>query len=274
MSTIQLASIVVLIATTAYAKPMTGSVESWEGRFTLKGDKIPLQIEGKPTLLLWLYQLEKEKKAKGICVGFSTENGDMILAPKPNENGTQPVYTGHIVLFGATGNVEIIVTYDVQGIGEQKRVEKYVYDGKVIKLTSQSHFIGKRRPIWKPVVSVPPADGVTLVKKLGPKDSIARLRIDSQKSAKVTIYRCTMEKTVHGPALPAKITMSFLHFPDCRRMDVGNHYLCVVRQNSGDDYELVRSDMLASAKKDAMYNCFWQGGSEAAKKVVAGASKK
>ena len=121
-------------------------------------------------------------------------------------------------------------------------------------------------------VPMPPTDGVRLVKELNSKDSIALLQIDSQKPAKVAIYRCSITQTVHGPGLPAQITMSFLHFPDCRRMDVRSRYLCVVRHSGGDDYELVRSDMLAGAAKTSMYNCFWPAESDEATQVMAGAN--
>ena len=149
MKKLLIACILALIVATAYAKPMTGSVESWEGDFKLKGEKISIKPEGKPKLFLWLYQLEKG--SKGTCIGFSRENGDMILVPKPNEKGVQPAYTGHIVLFGAKDLVEIIVTYDVQGDGGQKLVEKYTYDGNIVKLTSRSQYFGKHEPVWKSI---------------------------------------------------------------------------------------------------------------------------
>lgn len=37
----------------ADAKPMTGSVESWEGVFNLNGTNTPIRIAGLPTILLW-----------------------------------------------------------------------------------------------------------------------------------------------------------------------------------------------------------------------------
>ncbi len=142
-----------LVVATAYAKPMTGSVESWEGHFKLKGENTSIQIEGQPKLFLWLYQLEKG--SKGTCIGFSNENGDMILAPQPKEKGVQPVYTGHTILFGEKDIAEIIVSYDVQGNGGQKLVEKYTYDGKAIKLASRSQYFGKHEPIWKDITGEP-----------------------------------------------------------------------------------------------------------------------
>jgi hypothetical protein len=142
-----IAWILVLFVATIYAKPMTGSVKSWEGDFKLKGEKLSVQIEGKPKLFLWLYQLDKG--SKGTCIGFSRENGDMILAPNPNEKGIQPVYTGYVILFSKKDIAEIIVFYDVQGNGAGKLIEKYTYDGKVIKLTSRSQFFGRHEPVWK-----------------------------------------------------------------------------------------------------------------------------
>jgi len=64
----------------AVAKPMTAYVESWEGRFSPLPDHILIRVEGKPTLLLWLYQ--SDRGSKGTVVGFSTESGDMIVTPK------------------------------------------------------------------------------------------------------------------------------------------------------------------------------------------------
>jgi hypothetical protein len=130
----------------ARAQPMTVSVESWEGTFKIK-PHVVVHAEGMPKLLLWIYQLDKG--SKGTCIGFSRENGDMILAPPPNEKGVQPVYTGYSVVFEKKGIVEIIVTYDVQGNGRMKLVEKYTYDGKQVALASRSQFHGKHEPVWK-----------------------------------------------------------------------------------------------------------------------------
>ncbi|MBP11804.1 MAG: hypothetical protein CL397_15475 [Acidiferrobacteraceae bacterium] len=79
---------------------------------------------------------------------------------------------------------------------------------------------------------VPPDDGAALVKKLGAKDSIAFVRLDSMKPAMVTIYRCTADDTLYGPELPAQIVLTFPHFPDCRRMQLGSRYLCALRNVS------------------------------------------
>ena len=130
----------------AHAKPMTVSVDSWEGTFKIK-PHVVVDAEGGPKLLLWIYQLGKG--SKGTCIGFSRENGDMILSPTPTEKGVQPVYTGHSVLFDKKGIVEIIVTYDVQGNGGMRMAEKYTYDGKQVKLASRSTYHGRHDPVWK-----------------------------------------------------------------------------------------------------------------------------
>jgi hypothetical protein len=149
MKAVLVTCILGLLVATTYAKPMTSSVRSWEGDFKLTGRKIAVEPAGKPKLFLWLYQLDEG--AKGTCIGFSRENGDMALMPKPSEKGVQPVYSGHVVLFDEKGTAEIIVTYDVQGNGGQKWVEKYTYDGSIIKLASRSQYFGKHAPIWKDV---------------------------------------------------------------------------------------------------------------------------
>ncbi len=48
----------------------------------------------------------------------------MILAPRPQEKGVQPVYTGHSVFPSRTATVEVVVTYDVQGNGGMKMADK------------------------------------------------------------------------------------------------------------------------------------------------------
>ena len=149
MKMISVACVIAFAIATAYAKPMTDSVESWEGQFKLQSDKIVVQTEGNPKLILWQYQLEKG--SRGTCIGFSTENGDMILVPKPNAKGVQPIYAGYGIIFSGTDLVEIIVTYDIQGNGGQKLVERYTYDGKLIKLSSRSQYFGKTEPIWKDI---------------------------------------------------------------------------------------------------------------------------
>ena len=61
---------------------------------------------------------------------------------------------------------------------------------------------------------------------LGERDSIVVLQIDSMKPAKVAIDNCTVESTVYGIEPPSKIILSFLHFPNCRKLSVGRRYLC------------------------------------------------
>ena len=114
------------------------------------------------------------------------------------------------------------------------------------------------------------ADGRKLVNRLGERDSIVVLQIDSMKPAKVAIYNCTVESTVYGIEPPSKIILSFLHFPNCRRLSVGRRYLCAIRHGSGTGYELIRSDMLNTNDELAMYNCFWMADSKNANQVVAG----
>ena len=131
----------------AVAKPMTAYVESWEGRFSPLPDHILIRVEGKPTLLLWLYQ--SDRGSKGTVVGFSTESGDMIVTPKPNDKGVQPIYTGHYVAFGDKDVVEVVVTYDIQGNGGQKMVERYNYGNDSLQFASVSWYAGKYEKVWK-----------------------------------------------------------------------------------------------------------------------------
>ncbi len=114
------------------------------------------------------------------------------------------------------------------------------------------------------------ADGRKLVNGLGERDSIVVLQIDSMKPAKVAIYNCTVESTVYGIEPPSKIILSFLHFPNCRRLSVGRRYLCAIRHGSGTGYELIRSDMLNTNDKLAMYNCFWMADSKNANQMMEG----
>lgn len=58
----------------------------------------------------------------------------MMIAPKPEEKGIQPVYTGHFVSVTDEKTAYILVTYSVQGNGGWKVVERYVYDGETITL--------------------------------------------------------------------------------------------------------------------------------------------
>lgn len=130
-----------------HAKPMTSSVESWEGVFNITSSPMSIRAEGLPVLNLWTYNLDTG--SKGTCVGFSRENGDMILAPKPNAKGVQPIFTGYSILFDEGNIAQLILTYDVQGNGQMKRVEEYRYDGKQVSRVSSSIFHGKHDPVWK-----------------------------------------------------------------------------------------------------------------------------
>ncbi len=131
---------------TAHGKPMTGSVSSWEGEFSLSPEPIPIRVDGKPALTLWLYALKSG--SAGSAIGFSNEDGDMILVPHPNEKGVQPVYQSHAVTFTANGNAEIVVLYAIQGNGGQVRAEKYEYDGKTLRLVSKYRHGGRHDPVW------------------------------------------------------------------------------------------------------------------------------
>lgn len=97
-----------------------------------------------------------------------------------------------------------------------------------------------------------------IVDRLANTDSIVVLCLDSRKPAKVEIFRCTVEKTVHGPKPPELITLSFLHFPDCQRLSLGRCYLCAIRHGSGTGYTLIRSDMLVQGDDKDLYNCAWE----------------
>jgi len=136
-----------LVGASAFAKPMTSAVESWEGTFVLRSPHIPIKTDGEPSLFMWLYQLDQG--SKGTVVGFSNSDGDMIFTPHPQAKGVQPIYTGHSVFLVEAGIVEVVVTYDIQGNGGMKVAEKYVYDGKAIRLAAQSTFFGKTKPEWK-----------------------------------------------------------------------------------------------------------------------------
>lgn len=160
MRTILITAFGMIAGLAAQAKPMTGSVTSWEGTFALQPPHIVIKAEGAPTLCMWLYQLERG--SKGTAVGFSNSDGDMIWAPRPQGKGVQPVYTGHSVLLGGTGAVEVIVTYDVQGNGGMRMAEKYVFDGKSVRLAAQSTFFGKIKPEWKKTDGEPQGGGCSL----------------------------------------------------------------------------------------------------------------
>ena len=135
-----------MMATVVLAKPMTSSVNSWEGDFTLKNTKTPIRIKGLPTIILWEYELKSG--SKGTAIGFSTGDGDMIRAPKPQEEGIQPVYTGHFVLVNDDKTADILVTYAVQGNGGWKVVERYVFDGKTLTLKTVTMNGGKPDFEW------------------------------------------------------------------------------------------------------------------------------
>ncbi len=53
-----IAAVGILTSLGAQAKPMTGSVTSWEGTFVLQSPHIVIQAEGAAELFLWLYQLD------------------------------------------------------------------------------------------------------------------------------------------------------------------------------------------------------------------------
>ncbi len=136
----------IMMTTVALAQPMTSSVSSWEGDFTLKNTNTPIRIKGFPTIILWEYELKSG--SKGTTIGFSTGDGDMISAPKPQKKGVQPVYTGHFVSVIDDKTADILVTYSVQGNGGWKVVERYVYDGRTISLRGVTMNGGKPDFEW------------------------------------------------------------------------------------------------------------------------------
>ncbi len=102
---------------------------------------------------------------------------------------------------------------------------------------------------------------------LGEKDFVVILNIDSQKPAKVAIFHCTVKKILLGKKALEEITLSFLHFPNCRRLNVGSSYLCFIRHDLDTGYSLIRSDMIISNKKTDLYNYFWEIDSPQAKLI-------
>ena len=135
-----------MMATVVMGKPMTLSTSSWEGEFTIGKTNTPIRIRGMPTLLLWIYELPAG--SKGTVIGFSNEEGDMMLAPTPNAMGVQPIYTGHFVTLNDDGTADIIFTYSVQGNGGWQWVEKYTYNGKSISLQKITLNGGKPNFEW------------------------------------------------------------------------------------------------------------------------------
>lgn len=102
--------------------------------------------------------------------------------------------------------------------------------------------------------------------KLTEKDSVVVLRIDSKKPAKVEIFNCTIEKVIHGEILDKNPTISFLHFPNCERLQIGKTYSCIVRHGFG--YEFVRSDMLKEKQDDEkLFTCAWEAGTKESEKL-------
>ncbi|MEX2607832.1 MAG: hypothetical protein WD708_10845 [Kiritimatiellia bacterium] len=145
MKTVRILALLVL-TTVALAEPMTSSVSSWEGDFTLKNTNTPIRIKGFPTIILWEYELKSG--SNGTAIGFSTGNGDMIIEPKPREKGVQPVYSGHFVSVIDDKTADILVTYSVQGNGGWKVIERYVYDGETLTLRSVTRNGGKPDFEW------------------------------------------------------------------------------------------------------------------------------
>ena len=107
-----------------------------------------------------------------------------------------------------------------------------------------------------------------ILSKIGDKDAIVVVKLTSTKPSKVTIYNCTVTKTYKGDAPKKTITMSFLHFPDCKRLEVGESYLCAIRHGSGSGYTLIRSDMLSKDKETKLVNYAWEINSPEAKQLV------
>lgn len=128
------------------AKPMPGSVQSWEGDFLINGTNTPIAIKTMPHLFLWRYDLRGG--SGGTAIGFSRENGDMIRAPTPQDRGTQPIYSGHTVIVNDDKSADILVFYKVQGNGGWQMVEQYNYTGNGITLQSTTMNGGKPDFLW------------------------------------------------------------------------------------------------------------------------------
>ena len=135
-----------MMATVVMGVPMTLSTSSWEGEFTIGKTNTPIRIRGMPTLLLWIYELPAG--SKGTVIGFSNEEGDMMLVPTPNAMGVQPIYTGHFVSVNDDGTADIVVTYSIQGNGGAQWVDKYTYTGESISLQKTTINRGKPKFEW------------------------------------------------------------------------------------------------------------------------------
>lgn len=103
---------------------------------------------------------------------------------------------------------------------------------------------------------------------LGDWDSVVVLSVDSSKPAKVPIYNCTIKWTLWGVIPPSKIELSFMNFPNAKRMELGETYLCFIREDSRTSHSLIRSDIYFPAMdKTNLYNYFWELNSPEANKI-------
>ena len=131
---------------TVDGKPMTESVSSWQGVFKLNSTNTPIRFKELPAIILWRYDLPGSEG--GTAIGFSAENGDMLLMPTPTEKGVQPIFADYMVTMPATNVADILVRYSVQGTGGWKVVEDYRYNGKKIDKVSETLNSGKRDFKW------------------------------------------------------------------------------------------------------------------------------
>ncbi len=101
---------------------------------------------------------------------------------------------------------------------------------------------------------VPPIDFEKVIGLLEENDYIVILDFHSLRPAKSTIYKCTVIRTFLKKLMEKEMTMSFLHFPNCRRFEVGKKHLCIIRTNGDDISQNIRSDMLSKSDDIELYS--------------------
>ena len=123
--------------------------ESWEGKFTFRDvqDISTLRIQGQETLHIVPYRLGNHTVIDAFSVDKELKV-TIVYEGQPNEKGDTPILVSIVVLPEAKQS-DIIIQWRYPGQGGLLMIQKFVWNGRKLKLSTLSTYGGRHDPIWR-----------------------------------------------------------------------------------------------------------------------------
>jgi len=122
---------------------------SWEGKFTFRDVQNirTLRIQGQESLHIVPYRLGNHTVIDAFLVAKELKV-TTVYEGQPNKKGDTPILES-IVVLPATKQSDIIIHWRYPGQGGLLMTQKFVWNGRKLKLSTQSTYGGRHDPIWR-----------------------------------------------------------------------------------------------------------------------------